>query len=293
MQVCMWHTVAYYAHAFSQSIVLIARGTPYSSPTPTPPLHSPMPFVTLQKVPLNKNGAPMLGYIKVRPIISHAGHPLQNLGTRMSRALSVLVQQLASMLENCEAFTMPGVLQHFRNVNDAMLQQSHDTADWELGELDLEDMFLNIDKGLLVESYDYMIERLDQFVPPNQGRYRSRSRSVLFVSISTIDKKFYCLHRAPGTDVYPYIPVDCHRDFVDLELWFNNLFCAGEYVLSQHMGVPMGGKLSSQLSSLSLMCKGTQNTHISLFGSAVFHMRCKDNIYLAHANCTPFWKRRT
>ena len=62
-------------------------------------------------------------YIKVRPIISHAGHPLQNLGTRISRALSVLVQQLASMPEISEAFTMPDVLQHFCNVNDARQQQ--------------------------------------------------------------------------------------------------------------------------------------------------------------------------
>ena len=60
----------------------------------------------------------------------------------MSRALSVLVQQLASMPENSEAFIIPDVLQHFRNVNDTMQQESHDTTDWELGELDLEGMFL-------------------------------------------------------------------------------------------------------------------------------------------------------
>ena len=218
------------------------------------------------------------GYFKVCPIISHAVHPLQNLGTRMSRALSLSVQQLASMPGNSEAFTMPDVLQHFRNVDEAMQQQSHDTADWKLGELDLEDMLLNIDKGLLLESYDYMIERLDQFVPPAQGRYLSRSRFVHFVSISTIDKQFDCLHRAPGMDVYHYIPVNCLRNFVHFKVRFNNLLCAGRYVLSQHRDVPMGGKLSSQLSLLFLMCKEMHSTHISLFGTAVFHTRYKDNI---------------
>ena len=159
-----------------------------------------------------------IGYIKVRPIISHAGHPLQRLGTQMSRALSVLVDRLASMPENSEAFTMPDVLQHFRHVHDSMLNQHGDTGLWELGELDLEDMFLNIDKGLLLESFDYMIERLDHFAPPGNGRYPSRCKSVRFVSISTIDKKFDCLHQAPGMDTYHYIPVATLRDFVDFEL---------------------------------------------------------------------------
>ena len=106
-----------------------------------------------------------IGHIKVRPIISHAGHPLQRLGTRMSRALSVLVDRLASMPENSEAFSMPDVLQHFRHVHDSMLNLHGDTNLWESRELDLEDMLLNIDKGLLLESFDYMIERLDQFAP--------------------------------------------------------------------------------------------------------------------------------
>ena len=101
-----------------------------------------------------------------------------------------------------------------------------------------------------------------------------------FVSISTVDKKIDCLHRAPGMDTYHYIPVATLRDFVDFELRFNNLFCAGGYVMSQHRGVPMQGKLSSQLSSLFLMCKEMHNTRLSLFGDSVFHTRYKDNIYV-------------
>ena len=62
-----------------------------------------------------------IGYITVRPIVSNAGHPLQRLGTRMSRALSVLVDRLVSMPENSEAITMPDVLQHFRHMHDSML----------------------------------------------------------------------------------------------------------------------------------------------------------------------------
>ena len=89
-------------------------------------------------------------------------------------------------------------------------------------------------------------------------------------------------------DVYHHIPVECLRDFVDFELRFNNLFCAAGYVLFQHRGVPMGGNLSSQLSSLFLMCKEMHNTHISLFRSAVFHTRYKDNIYVCGPPGTVF-----
>ena len=42
----------------------------------------------------------------------------------------------------------------------------------------------------------------------------------------------------------------------------------------------MGGKLSSQLSSLFFMCKEMHNTRLSLFGDSVFHTRYKDNIYV-------------
>ena len=41
----------------------------------------------------------------------------------MSRALSVLVQQLASMPEASESLTVPDVLQHFSTLNDTMQQQ--------------------------------------------------------------------------------------------------------------------------------------------------------------------------
>ena len=103
-------------------------------------------------------------------------------------------------------------------------------------------MLLNIDKGLLIESYDYVIERLDQFVPPTEATYPSSSRSVRFVSISTIEKKYDCLHRASGIDVYHYIPVDCFRDFVDFELLFNNFFCAGGICAISAQGRAYGGQ---------------------------------------------------
>ena len=89
-------------------------------------------------------------------------------------------------------------------------------------------------------------------------------------------------------DVYHYIPVECLPDFVDFELQFNNFLCVRGYVLSQHRGVPMGGKVSSQLSSLFLMCKEMHNTHISLFGSAMFHTRYKDSIYVCEPPGTVF-----
>ena len=57
-----------------------------------------------------------------------------------------------------------------------------------------------------------MIEQLDQFVLPARGSYPSNSMSICFGSISTIEKKFDCLQRAPGRDVYHYIPVNCLRD---------------------------------------------------------------------------------
>ena len=148
------------------------------------------------------------------------------------------------------------------------------------GNLIFQDILLNIEKGLLLQSFDYMIERLDHFAPPRNGRYPSSRKSVRFLSISTIDTKFDCLHRAPGMDTYRYIPVATLRDFVDFEPRFNNLFCAGGYVMSQHRGVPMGGKLSSQLSSLFLMCKEMHNKRLSLFGDSVFHTSYKDNIYV-------------
>ena len=89
-------------------------------------------------------------------------------------------------------------------------------------------------------------------------------------------------------DVYHYIPVECLGNFGDFKLHFNNLFCAGGNVLSQHRGVRMGGKLSSQLSSLFLMCEEMHNTDISLVGSAVFHTRYKDNIYVCRPLATVF-----
>ena len=84
---------------------------------------------------------------------------------------------------------------------------------------------------------------------------------------------------------YMLFPCSQKACFMASQSWGPSWGC---YVLSQHGGVPMGGKLCSQLSSLFLMCKEMHNTHISLFGSAVFHTRYKHNIYVSGLPGTVF-----
>ena len=79
------------------------------------------------------------GVLRIRPIISHAEHILRGLLTDISRCLTVSTKLCSPLDSKLEVLTMREMTPFFRKV------QKHSdchatTTDWEIGELDVEDI---------------------------------------------------------------------------------------------------------------------------------------------------------
>ena len=68
--------------------------------------------------------------------------------------------------------------------------------------------------------------------------------------------------------------------FVNFELWANADFTARGYVLSQLIGLPMGGRISAQLAVLYLMSAEMRATRLALSVHKFIHGRYRNNFYI-------------
>ena len=218
----------------------------------------------------------MSGVLQVRPILSHAGHILRGLSSDISRCLTILTKLYSQLDSNLEVLTMPERTTFFKKAQKISTPMPLLQAR-EIGELDVEDMYINIPKDALLPAFDAMIQYIHN-AEPNTHRRRVRFDCVSISKFSKFGDKH---GRAPRPEDYTYYPLAFIRKYIEFELTGNHLFRAGSFVLAQHIGIPMGGKLSAQLSSMYLMYRESLNVNKSLFGPKVLCARYKDHLYFS------------
>ena len=222
-----------------------------------------------------------LGEYKIRPIISHYRHMARKVASTVSRALSVLVKVLARSCGNLEFYEMQQAKGFFHRVEEGMLR---DSEPWVGLELDLEDMYLNIDKREVEPSFQYMLDAISSF----RGHY-TRYRKTTGVAVSkdcNSEDRLGC-----GSETYfVNVSVETIAHYLKWELYHNCFFVVGSYLFHQHKGIPMGGKLSGQISSMVLMCKEMKWSKIGLFECQYVRLaRYKDNIYIFGRASLLYW----
>mmetsp|Transcript_4530 Transcript_4530/g.8056 ORF Transcript_4530/g.8056 Transcript_4530/m.8056 type:complete len:815 (-) Transcript_4530:524-2968(-) len=216
-----------------------------------------------------------LGLYKIRQLVSQAGHMLSDYASLMSRAFTVLIKKLASLDDNLEVFTMSETLDFFSNSQNSPDFPRNTPVGF--GELDLVDMFLNINKFDILPSFDYMVNHLKK--APRQGNGRQALRLIKTIGVSLLDKSHDHLGSGP-LELFRNVQLCDLRNFIEYEINGNNLFTAGGFVFAQLIGVPIGGKISAQIASMYLMIREIKFLRVDLHFQKVYLTRYRDNIYL-------------
>ena len=107
-------------------------------------------------------------------------------------------------------------------------------------------MYVNTVKNALPPAFD----AITQHIPNAEPNTRQLCVGFNCVTISKCSK-FNDKHcRAPRPDDFTYYPLAFICKYIEFELNGNCFFRGGTFVLAQHFGTPMMGKLSAQLSSM-------------------------------------------
>lgn len=227
---------------------------------------------------LKNKSDPHNGVIKTRIIYSYYAHPLKRLSKVIGRCLSVFIAQLCKLLPTFELCNMEAITEHFSEWGSILKSIEHDTGApfpcrWV--EFDVQDMFPSIQKNALRDALQYLY---DNFVKHLQ----KRTRSPLSFAIHKYNKLLDEMRVSWNSD-YFRLTWDNIMQFISWDLFHNNMFTAGHYLLFQINGVPIGGPLSAQLASLYCMaCEHHQLTltlqrTFTHFGKIV---RFRDNLIM-------------
>ena len=208
------------------------------------------------------------GILKIRFVISHFSHPASKIGKLASRALSLLCRLVGDMDINFEIFSMYDAKGLFVS---ALSAADKDSVPWAGLELDMVDMYSEIPKDRVLDSVMYCVSVL---------RDKRKSRNpITWFAISTICKSLDRLGTGTSRD-FMNLSIEMITSFVNFELWANADFTAGGYVLSQLIGLPMGGPISAQLAVLYLMSAEMRATRSALSVHKFIHGRYRDNFYI-------------
>ena len=208
------------------------------------------------------------GILKIRIVISHFSHPASKIGKLASRALSLLCRLVGDMDINFEIFSMYDAKGLFVS---ALSAADKDSVPWAGLELDMVDMYSEIPKDRVLDSVMYCVSVL---------RDNRKSRNpITWFAISTICKSLDRLGTGTSRD-FMNLSIEMITSFVNFELWANADFTAGGYVLSQLIGLPMGGPISAQLAVLYLMSAEMRATRSALSVHKFIHGRYRDNFYI-------------
>ena len=153
----------------------------------------------------------------------------------------------------------------------ALSAADKDSVPWAGLELDMVDMYSEIPKDRVLHSVMYCVSVL---------RNNRKSRNpITWFAISTICKSLDRLGTGTSRD-FMNLSIEMITSFVNFELWANADFTAGGYVLSQLIGLPMGGPISAQLAVLYLMSAEMRATRSALSVHKFIHGRYRDNFYI-------------
>ena len=222
-----------------------------------------------------------MGEYKIRPFVSHFRHHARKLASLISLALCVLVKDFASCDNNVEFYEMQQAKSYLVDVEQTMLSDSF--ACKSLG-LDLEDMYLNINKDEVFTYFETMIDSTSM----ERGKHKQYRRTQ-GVALNKHMKYHDRLGFGP-TNYYINISLFAIKHYVEWEVSHNCYFLFASHLFKQHVGIPMGDKLSGQIASMVLMAEESSFTKLSLFNSPFMRVkRYKDNIYIFGRACMLWW----
>ena len=231
----------------------------------TPSKHSKAPSA---KILIKSKSQEADGILKIRIVISHFSHPASKIGKLASRALSLLCRLVGDMDINFEIFPMYDAKGLFVS---ALSAADKDSVPWAGLELDMVDMYSEIPRDRVLDSVMYRVSVL---------RDKRKSRNpITWFAISTICKSLDRLGTGTSRD-FMNLSIEMITSFVNFELWANADFTAGGYVLSQLIGLPMGGPISAQLAVLYLLSAEMRATRSALSVHKFIHGRYRDNFYI-------------
>ena len=209
--------------------------------------------------------------IKLRPIISHAGHPCRPFLRRVARVLSMLVELASNVCHQARPHHLPIWRMH-KGVQQwlAMLGARQDLE--ELLEFDVEDCFLNTPRELVLQALRYWLS------------FPFSRRTLQYFAISKDSKREDHIGR-PCSPHYWELPVAVVSATVEWELLHNSFFAvvdgSSERQLRQTKGLPIGGHLSAALVELVALFR--EHTAAPWPPALAQHLSCRyrDNFFVA------------
>ena len=185
---------------------------------------------------VKKRCFPAREQVAVRPITSHAGHSMKRRCQFAGRALSVLVRLIAnSNLGAAECFTMNDSVQWWRLLKLQLARLP--PGDVRLFEYDFDNMYYNINKELLyslVQDFFLLIS----------STFRRRC-----VAVNKTDQSMDRLGSGSAKFYVNFSLMEL-KQMVYFDLFYNHVAHFGLFAFTQEVGVPMGGHLSAQLTSI-------------------------------------------
>ena len=187
------------------------------------------------------------GSLKWRLILSFRHHPLRKLGGLMGRCLSLLITKAEGLHLGYEMTDVRKIAHFVRLANASLrdkakaLNVSLDTLPLKLFELDFINMFPEMSKADVFHAcqklYDVVL-----------SKSRVRACVGMWFSISKYGRKLDKFGKC-STQSYHVFHWHQVKQYLEFELFHNNLLVQGPFILRQHKGVPIGGTCSAQLAS--------------------------------------------
>jgi hypothetical protein len=180
--------------------------------------------------------------VKVRPIVSHACHPLRQGLKRMARVLSILVTEARAMVRVSRPQHVP-IWQLHAGTHEWIQHLSRFQQSWGCIEFDVADCFLNTPRTEVLAAVEFWATLL-----------QARSRRQPYFAISKDSKRGDHWGR-PACVHYWAIPLQHVLQCCQWELEHNASFEAvtpagNKVVLQQQLGLPIGGHLSAAMVEL-------------------------------------------
>ena len=165
--------------------------------------------------------------IKWREVIAFCNVPLKRYARVIGRCLQLLVKAL--YLE-CTTLGFPLML-GTRDFSQACIRLSSHTSAVHVCEQDMQDMYWEIPKVQVLESFNWAVKHLGE----------QRKRPVSFFAIHRGGDKILDRLGKGSEDMFWNVPVSFVLQYVNWELYMNTIFTLGPLILEQgSSGVPIG-----------------------------------------------------
>ena len=183
--------------------------------------------------------------VKCREVLRQALHPFKPAQRHLGRCLSVLWKLTASQPSSIEFVAMPElrrVIQQWR----AKYCVSGSTVEGAFGELDIEEMFPNVQRSEVPTA-------VRQFYADACTRANAKAGDLVFALHPGGLKQLDCLRRPRTRDAYICYSITDIYCMLAIELLVNDEFVHCTSIFRQLLGLAIGGCMSAQGASLAVL----------------------------------------